>query len=99
MDTLQKLQGRIPAGEPSGAPEAGVLVGVIDSPSPRLIYTLRAASMNTHSGEVAFPGGKREQIDDDIWETALRESNEEIGLEIQTASKIGQLDRFTSRFG
>ncbi|MGI9345274.1 MAG: NUDIX hydrolase, partial [Gammaproteobacteria bacterium] len=42
---------------------------------------------------------KREQIDDDIWETALRESNEEIGLEIQTASKIGQLDRFTSRFG
>ena len=93
------LFGRQAQGEPSGAPRAGVLVGIVSTPEPSLLYTLRAANMSTHAGEVAFPGGKMEREDSDIWATALRESNEEIGLDPGKVDRIGQLDPSMSRFG
>lgn len=56
-----------------------------DPSSPQIILTRRATHLYSHAGEVAFPGGKKESLDDDLLATALRETEEEIGL---TPSKI-----------
>lgn len=61
--------------------EAAVLVPVTDhSREPEIILTQRAEHLSSHSGEVSFPGGKWEGGDASLVETALRESEEEIGL-------------------
>lgn len=61
---------------------------------PHVILTRRAAHLRTHSREVAFPGGGREPGDADLWETALRETREEIGMDPAAATRIGELDPF-----
>jgi len=67
------------AGEFEG--EAAVLVAVTDDPeNPEIVLTLRADHLNSHSGEVSFPGGKWEQGDESLIVTALRESSEEVAL-------------------
>ncbi len=65
-----------------------------DRDEPHVILTRRAAHLRTHSREVAFPGGGREPGDADLWETALRETREEIGLDPTAATRIGELDPF-----
>ncbi|MEX1033167.1 MAG: CoA pyrophosphatase [Cellvibrionaceae bacterium] len=61
--------------------EAAVLVPVTDHPrEPEIVLTRRADHLSSHSGEVSFPGGKWEAGDPTLVATALRESEEEIGL-------------------
>src|ERR1700728_1367210 len=45
-----------------------------------IIFTLRLQYDGTHSGQMSFPGGKREASDMDLTQTALRETNEEVGI-------------------
>jgi 8-oxo-dGTP pyrophosphatase MutT (NUDIX family) len=52
---------------------------------------LRTKSKSKHSGQVALPGGKYEITDEDLIQTALRETNEEIGVDGKTIHVIGQL--------
>ena len=47
--------------------------------------------LGVHSGQVCFPGGKREDIDSDLKQTALRETIEEIGLELNAFEWLGDL--------
>ena len=71
---------------------AGVLIAVTDSPeNPEVVLTKRAVTMNTHAGQVAFPGGRWEDGDGSIQATALRESCEEIALAPQTVAIKGCL--------
>lgn len=61
--------------------EAAILLAVTNEPDdPKIILTKRAEHLASHAGEVAFPGGKWEQGDADLLETALRETQEEIDL-------------------
>ena len=48
---------------------------------PHLILTRRRADLRSHAGEISFPGGRRDASDSDLQATALREAEEEIGLE------------------
>lgn len=60
--------------------------------SPHLILTKRAEHLGEHPGQMSFPGGGREPVDESIRETALREANEEIGLRASETAVIGRLD-------
>ena len=45
-----------------------------------VLFIERATYEGVHSGQIAFPGGKREPEDADLYQTALRETNEEVGI-------------------
>lgn len=75
---------------------ASVLVPVVMRERPTIILTERTTNLSTHSGQVAFPGGKRDDTDVDEADTALREAHEEIGLERGLAEVIGTLPTYTT---
>jgi 8-oxo-dGTP pyrophosphatase MutT (NUDIX family) len=70
---------------------ASILV-VIYGEDPIIVMTEKPQDMKFHAGEISFPGGKLDEDDSDLLETALRETNEEIGLTITKDQVIGQLD-------
>ncbi|HSP59169.1 MAG TPA: CoA pyrophosphatase [Halomonas sp.] len=100
---LEKLRERLQAHQPRRntlrLPEAAVLLPVVDRPEPTLLFTRRASHLNTHQGQVAFPGGKREPEDVDLLATALRESREEISLAPDEVELLGQLSDVISLHG
>lgn len=85
--------------ETRGLPEAGVLIPVTSMAQPEIILTVRSQQLSTHSGEVAFPGGRRDPGDVDLSYTALRETHEEIGLAPDLVEVVGPLGSLVSRFG
>ncbi|KAG4945654.1 Nudix hydrolase 15, mitochondrial [Glycine soja] len=80
---------------------AAVLICVFEGADGnlRVFLTQRASSLSTHSGEVALPGGKREEGDADDVQTALREAKEEIGLDPSLVSVITLLPPFHTKYG
>jgi 8-oxo-dGTP pyrophosphatase MutT (NUDIX family) len=73
--------------------EAAVLVGLVSRDTGwQLLLTRRTDALRHHAGQVSFPGGRIEPDDADAIAAALRESHEEIGLEIAQVSPIGFLD-------
>ena len=62
--------------------DAAVLLPLYGWPDePGLIFTERRADLRRHAGEISFPGGRRDEADADLAATALREAQEEIGLD------------------
>ena len=80
-------------------PKAAVLLAVTAEEEPQLIYTVRSYKVSSHKGEVAFPGGREEQDDSTLADTALREAEEEIGLDRNLVEVLGSLDTTVSRYG
>ena len=74
---------------------ASVLI-IIFGKEPMVLMTERAKTMNHHAGEISFPGGTFEKRDGDLLQTAIRETKEEIGIEILRSMVIGQLDPVTT---
>jgi 8-oxo-dGTP pyrophosphatase MutT (NUDIX family) len=75
-----------------GRTEAAVLVPMYGHPErPGLVFTERRADLRRHAGEISFPGGTRDRPDEDLLETALRETEEEIGLDRGQVEVIGAL--------
>lgn len=78
--------------------EAAVLIPITDSEyHPELLLTVRASTLNTHRGEVCFPGGKRDTSDPDLQYTALRESQEELGIQPNDVALCGALGQVVSK--
>ena len=82
----------------SDLPKAAVLIALTDEENPEVIYTLRSNKVSSHQGEVSFPGGMQEESDASLIITALRESEEEIGLPQNCVKILGSLDTMVSRF-
>ncbi len=85
-----------PPRDPAADRPAGVLVLIVpdDQGHARVVLTERPTYDGHHSGEVSFPGGKVEPDDADIVATALREAEEEVGLDPVVAGVrvLGRLD-------
>ena len=94
-DKIQTYFGKPPVAE---LRKAAVLIAVTDSKDPELIYTLRSNKVGSHGGEVSFPGGMYEEQDDSLENTALRESEEETGLDRKKVEILGPIDTVVSRF-
>lgn len=62
------------------------------------MLTQRAEGLHHHSGQVAFPGGRVDPKDSGPLETALRESQEEIGLNPKDVRILGQLDQVPAAY-
>ena len=70
---------------------ASVLI-IIYGKEPFVIMTEKARNLKVHAGEIAFPGGKWYEKDYDLLETAIRETKEELRLEVSKAQVVGKLD-------
>ena len=70
---------------------ASVLV-IIYGKTPLIIMTEKPKSMKFHAGEISFPGGKLDTNDSNLLDTALRETSEEIGLNVSKNEIVGQLN-------
>jgi 8-oxo-dGTP pyrophosphatase MutT (NUDIX family) len=70
------------SGRKAPVTDAAVLLPLYGWPDePGLIFTERRADLRRHAGEISFPGGRRDEGDADLAATALREAEEEIGLD------------------
>jgi len=78
---------------------AAVLVPVVDHPEPTVLLTQRSAHLPDHPGQVSFPGGKIDQSDAHPLDSALREAEEEIGLERGHVEPLGYLDLYMTTLG
>ena len=75
---------------------AAVLIGIVMRDEPTVLLTQRTAHLSTHSGQVAFPGGKVDETDRDVVDTALRESHEEVGLESGRVQVLGTISDYVT---
>jgi 8-oxo-dGTP pyrophosphatase MutT (NUDIX family) len=78
---------------------AAVLVGIVDRPIPTVLLTQRTSDLSNHAGQIAFPGGKIDPHDDTPLAAAVREAQEEIGLDAKFIEPIGYLDLYLTFSG
>jgi 8-oxo-dGTP pyrophosphatase MutT (NUDIX family) len=83
----RKFMDRAPA-------QAAVLVGMVMRETPTVLLTQRTAHLSTHSGQIAFAGGKCDPHDTDAAATALREAQEEVGLSPAHVEVLGHLPQY-----
>ncbi len=79
---------------------ASVLVPLMDTPDGLdVLLTQRSDNLRVHAGQISFPGGSRDPGDRDAVDTALREAEEEIGLQRRHVEVIGMLDDYPTGTG
>ncbi|MFI4890759.1 MAG: NUDIX hydrolase [Steroidobacterales bacterium] len=87
-----ELQERARAASPERLVAAAVLVPLVEREEGfAVLLTQRSAALKDHAGQISFPGGRIEAADTDPWEAALREAQEEIGLQREWISFAGYL--------
>ncbi len=77
---------------------AAVLIAVTERPDPGVILTVRREHMRTHAGQIAFPGGRIDPGEDPA-AAAVREAQEELGLDPAAAQLIGELEPYRTVTG
>ena len=75
-----------------GGTDAAVLLPMFAHPhAPGLVFTERRGDLRRHAGEISFPGGRQDTPDENLMTTALREAEEEIGLDPADVEVLGAL--------
>ena len=95
---LPPLTGDLPELRANATTAAAVLIGITERAEPGVLLTVRRENLRTHAGQAAFPGGRVEPGEDAI-AAALREANEEIGLDPSLADPVGRLDDYCTVTG
>lgn len=83
----------------AGARAASVLIAVVEDACPYLWFTQRSSALKHHPGQISFPGGRVETSDYSAWAAALREADEEIGLDQAAVSRLGRLPSYATVTG
>jgi len=95
LRTLQNALATMPKSQTTVVPDetnAAVLVPLCNVDGvPGVLLELRGSELRSHAGEVSFPGGRVDQEDASFLDTALRETQEEVGLHPAQISILGQL--------
>jgi len=97
-DTLYGDQDARP-GAQSLRPACVLVPVVVRVPEPTVLFTRRTAHLKAHSGQISFPGGRVEPEDPTPEHTALRETQEEIGLAPERIELLGKLPEYHTRTG
>jgi 8-oxo-dGTP pyrophosphatase MutT (NUDIX family) len=92
-----QLQAQVPCGSDLHG-HAAVMIALTDEADPEVILTKRSAHLSTHGGEVSLPGGRWDATDSSLEFTALRETEEEIGLAAADIRVLGPLWTRTTRW-
>lgn len=80
--------------------DAAVLIPIVDrQPEATVLLTKRAEALRSHSGQVAFPGGRVDPEDASVEDAALREADEEIGLSRDFVEIIGRMPGYFTGSG
>jgi 8-oxo-dGTP pyrophosphatase MutT (NUDIX family) len=106
-DVIARLRGDhemqpqpVPLPDEKAAIPAAVLIPVVSrAEGPTMLLTQRAAALRSHSSQVAFPGGRVDEVDGSPVVTALRETEEEIGLPRERVRVLGFLDAYLTGTG
>ncbi|MBI1892046.1 MAG: CoA pyrophosphatase [Burkholderiales bacterium] len=83
----------------SAVPASVLIPIVVHETKPTLLLTQRTAHLNDHAGQVSFPGGRVEADDNSAVDTALRETEEEVGLHRRHVEVIGTLPDYVTATG
>jgi 8-oxo-dGTP pyrophosphatase MutT (NUDIX family) len=94
LDPVQWERAGVVASRP-----ASVLVGIVDRPDPAVLLTQRTVHLASHAGQISFPGGKIDPHDESPLAAALREAEEEVGLNKAVIEPIGYLDLYLTFSG
>ena len=87
---------------PTPLKPAAVLITLLESEASeglQVLLTKRASHLKHHPSQISFPGGKAEKEDNSLVETALREAFEEVGLESERVTVLGQLPPYQTMSG
>lgn len=87
--TTQQLTQQL---QPHSHRKAAVLIALVERDNGlHIIFTERALHLRHHPGQVSFPGGKHEKFDSTLQQTAIRETDEEIGIKADFIEVVGRL--------
>lgn len=75
---------------------AAVLMAIVLREHPTVLLTERTLNLSNHSGQIAFPGGTADEDDTDAAATALREAQEEVGLDPTFVQVLGALPQYVT---
>ncbi len=79
---------------------AAVLIGMVERPEGlTVLFTRRTDHLHAHAGQISFPGGGAEEGDESLVATALRETEEEIGLDPRLVEMLGELPEYRTVSG
>lgn len=78
---------------------AAVLIPIVARSELTVLFTQRTANLSTHAGQIAFPGGRVDPDDASITDAALREAEEEIGLDRRFVEPLGFIDSYRTGTG
>jgi 8-oxo-dGTP pyrophosphatase MutT (NUDIX family) len=81
----------LPKDAASATPSAVLVIIHYHDDSPHIFLTKRSPALKTHAGEISFPGGRFAERDRTLLSTALRETEEEIGISFPPAQIVGSL--------
>lgn len=86
--------------QPNTLIESAVLVALTEKDNQLcILLTKRALHLKHHGGQISFPGGKVEQTDVNLTATAIREAQEEVGLDLDNIKVVGQLHPYQTITG
>lgn len=81
------------------AVRASVLIPILGEAAPSVVLTMRTPDLSSHAGQISFPGGRAEALDASQDHTALREAQEEIGLDPSQVRVWGRLPDYLTATG